>query len=51
MDKEKLIESIVELEWPMFQEVNGDTRADCQENYPMFVNMKAFLYHKAYNRY
>ena len=40
MDKEKLIESIVELEWPMFREVNGDTRADCQENYPMFVNMR-----------
>ena len=40
MDKEKLIESIVELEWPMFRVVNGDTRADCQENYPMFVNMR-----------
>ena len=40
MDKEKIIESIVELEWPMFREVNGDTRADCQENYPMFVNMR-----------
>lgn len=40
MDKEKIIESIIELEWPMFREVNGDTRADCQENYPMFVNMR-----------
>ncbi len=40
MEKEKIIESIVELEWPMFREVNGDTRADCQENYPMFVNMR-----------
>ena len=25
---------------PMFRDVNGDTRADCQENYPMFVNMR-----------
>ncbi len=40
MEKEKIIDSIVELEWPMFREVNGDTRADCQENYPMFVNMR-----------
>jgi hypothetical protein len=40
MEKDKIIERIVELEWPMFREVNGDTRADCQENYPMFVNMR-----------
>ena len=40
MEKEQLIDSIIELEWPMFREVNGDTRADCQENYPMFVNMR-----------
>ncbi len=40
MEKERIIERIVELEWPMFREVNGDTRADCQENYPMFVNMR-----------
>ena len=40
MEKEKLIDSIIELEWPMFRDVNGDTRADCQENYPMFVNMR-----------
>ncbi len=40
MNKEKIIESIIELEWPMFREVNWDTRADCQENYPMFVNMR-----------
>jgi len=40
MEKEKLIDTIIELEWPMFREVNGDTRADCQENYPMFVNMR-----------
>ena len=40
MEKEQLIDSIVELEWPMFRVVNGDTRADCQENYPMFVNMR-----------
>ena len=40
MDKEKIIDSIIELEWPMFRDVNGDTRADCQENYPMFVNMR-----------
>ena len=40
MDKKTIIDGIVELEWPMFREVNGDTRADCQENYPMFVNMR-----------
>lgn len=40
MTKKDLIDAIVELEWPMFHQVNGDTRADCQENYPMFVNMR-----------
>ncbi len=49
MEKEQLIESIVELEWPMFREVNGDTRADCQENYPMFVNMRTSQF-AAWNR-
>ena len=49
MEKEQLIESIVELEWPMFREVNGDTRADCQENYPMFVSMRTSQF-AAWNR-
>ena len=40
MEKEQLLEAIVELEWPMFHEVNGDTRADCQENYPVFEKMR-----------
>lgn len=40
MTKKELIDAIVELEWPMFHEVNGDTRADCQENRPVFVNMR-----------
>jgi hypothetical protein len=40
MEKEKIVEELIELEWPMFREVNGDTRADCQEDRPMFVNMR-----------
>ena len=40
MEKEKLLEEIVRLEWPMFHLVNGDTRADCQENYPVFEKMR-----------
>ena len=40
MDKKSLIEEIIRLEWPMFQEVNGEERADCQENHPMFVAMR-----------
>ena len=41
MEKEKLVESIIGLEWPMFRDVNGDDRADCQENEPMFVKMRS----------
>ncbi|MCR4770908.1 MAG: DUF4125 family protein [Oscillospiraceae bacterium] len=41
MDKETLVKSIIELEWPMFRDVNGDDRADCQENEPMFVKMRS----------
>ena len=40
MDKKSLVEEIIRLEWPMFQEVNGDERADCQENRPMFIAMR-----------
>ena len=40
MEKEKIVEELIELEWPMFRDVNGDTRADCQEDRPMFVNMR-----------
>ena len=40
MEKEKLLEDIVRLEWPMFHLVNGDTRADCQENYPVCEKMR-----------
>ncbi len=40
MENKSLIEEIVRQEWPMFREVNGEERADCQENYPMFVAMR-----------
>ncbi len=40
MEKKSLVEEIIRLEWPMFREVNGDERADCQKNYPMFVAMR-----------
>ena len=40
MEKERTVESVIELEWPMFRAVNGDDRAECQENEPMFRAMR-----------
>lgn len=40
MEKESIVKEIIALEWPMFHEVNGDTRADCQNDQPMFVRMR-----------
>lgn len=40
MEKESIVKEIIDLEWPMFHEVNGDTRADCQNDRPMFVRMR-----------
>lgn len=35
-----LVSQIIEHEWPMFRVVNGDDRVNCQDNRPMFVNMR-----------
>ena len=40
MDKKELIKSIVAKEWPMFHNVNGDERVDCQEDPTTFENMR-----------
>ena len=41
MTKAELIQQIVEKEWPMFHNVNGEERVDCQEDKQTFVNMRA----------
>ena len=41
MTKEELIKSIVAKEWPMFHNVNGEDRVDCQENPQTFENMRS----------
>ena len=40
MTKEELIRQIVEKEWPMFHNVNGEDRVDCQEDPTTFYNMR-----------
>ena len=40
MDKKELIKSIVAKEWPMFHNVNGEDRVDCQEDPTTFENMR-----------
>ena len=40
MTKEELIKSIVAKEWPMFHNVNGEDRVDCQEDPGTFENMR-----------
>lgn len=44
MTKQEMISSILELEWDMFHNVNGDTRADCQENRVTFEIMRRAQY-------
>ncbi len=42
MDREKLIERIIELEWEMFQATqNAGGRADCQDDRPTFEIMRS----------
>ena len=41
MTKEELIKSIVAKEWPMFHNVNGEDRVDCQEDPQTFENMRS----------
>lgn len=40
MEKSRIIDAIIDKEWPMFHSVNGDTRADCQDDRPMFEAMR-----------
>lgn len=40
MELNALIEQIIALEWPMFHQVNGEDRADCQENLTVFRAMR-----------
>ena len=44
MDKKALIELILEKEWPMFHNVNGEERASCQNDYPVFEIMRKAQY-------
>ena len=44
MDKTALIDAILEKEWPMFHNVNGDERTDCQNDYPVFQIMRRAQY-------
>lgn len=44
MNKQELIERIIDLEWPMFHSVNGEDRADCQENPMVFRAMRKAQY-------
>ena len=40
MEKKELISAIVAKEWPMFHNVNGDDRVDCQEDQKTFEAMR-----------
>lgn len=44
MDKKTLIDAILEKEWPMFHNVNGEERASCQNDYPVFEIMRRAQY-------
>ena len=44
MEKKALIDAILEKEWPMFHNVNGEERADCQNDYPVFEIMRRAQY-------
>ena len=44
MDKNALIDAILEKEWPMFHNVNGEERASCQNDYPVFEIMRRAQY-------
>jgi len=40
MELKQLVGKIIELEWPMFHQVNGEDRVGCQENEPVFRAMR-----------
>ena len=44
MEKKALIDAILEKEWPMFHNVNGEDRASCQNDYPVFEIMRRAQY-------
>ena len=44
MDKQALIDAILEKEWPMFHNVNGEERTDCQNDFPVFQIMRRAQY-------
>ena len=44
MEKTALIDAILEKEWPMFHNVNGEDRASCQNDYPVFQIMRRAQY-------
>ena len=44
MEKTELIDAILEKEWPMFHNVNGEDRTDCQNDYPVFQIMRRAQY-------
>lgn len=44
MDKKALIDAILEKEWPMFHNVNGEERASCQNDHPVFEIMRRAQY-------
>ena len=44
MDKEKLISEILEIEWEMFHNVNGEERASCQNNNAQFIGLRTAQY-------
>ena len=41
MNKTELIKEIIEKEWPLFHNVNGDERVDCQEDQKTFEAMRS----------
>lgn len=44
MEKKALIDAILEKEWPMFHNVNGEERADCQDDRRTFTAMRTAQY-------
>lgn len=44
MDKQQLIDAIIEKEWKMFHNVNGEDRTSCQNDYDTFRGMRNAQY-------
>lgn len=41
MEHNELVDAIIEAEWPMFHSVNGEDRADCQDDREGFFTLRA----------